>query len=111
MRRDSKVYLQDILDASEKIREYTKGLTLRTLSADTRTLDAVIRNLEVIGEAVKKLPAALRARHPEIEWMKIAGLRDVLIHEYFGIDEEIIWDIVQNKIPALQKAVREMLNA
>jgi len=73
-------------------------------------LDAVVRNLEVIGEAVKKLPENLRAKHSAVEWKKIAGLRDILIHEYFGLDAEIVWDIVQNKVPVLDREVRTMLN-
>lgn len=109
MPRDSKVYLQDILDAIEHIQQYTEGYTLQTLTADRRTLDAVIRNLEIIGEAARKLPERARAGHPEVDWRKIAGLRDVLVHEYFGIDEEIIWDVVQNKLPPLKTTTTGML--
>ncbi len=79
------------------------------LARDEKTLDAVIRNLEVIGEAVKLIPAEVREQHGEINWNKIAGLRDILIHRYFGIDVEIIWDVVQNKIPPLEKHVRDAL--
>lgn len=79
------------------------------LARDERTLDAVIRNLEVIGEAVKLIPAEVREEHEQINWNKIAGLRDILIHRYFGIDVEIIWDVVQNKIPPLEKHVRDAL--
>jgi len=78
------------------------------------TLDAVVRNLEVIGEAVKQLPADLRAREPGVDWQKIAGLRDILIHHYFGIDVDILWDIIlwdiiQNKLPALEVSVGALL--
>jgi len=76
---------------------------------DTRTLDAVLRNLEVIGEATKMLPAELRAQHSDVDWKRIAGLRDILIHRYFGIDLDIIWDVVQNKVPVLAKRLEEML--
>ena len=69
----------------------------------------MVRNLEVIGEAVKKLPEDLRAQYPSLEWKKMAGLRDILIHEYFGLDSEIVWDIVKNKVPTLNQAVRAML--
>ncbi len=62
-------------------------------------MDAIVRNLDVIGEAVKKLPADFRAQHPTLEWKKMAGLRDILIHEHFGMDAEIVWDIVKNKVP------------
>jgi uncharacterized protein with HEPN domain len=110
MPRDSRVYLDDILDATRKITVYTGGLSKAAFLEDEKTLDAVIRNLEVIGEAVKKLPENLRAKHSAVEWKKIAGLRDILIHEYFGLDAEIVWDIVQNKVPALDREVRTMLN-
>ena len=110
MPRDSRVYLEDILEATRKIIAYTGGLSKETFLEDEKTIDAVVRNLEVIGEAVKKLPEDLRAQHSAVEWKKIAGLRDLLIHEYFGVDVEIVWDIVQNKVPALDREVRTMLH-
>lgn len=110
MPRDSKVYLEDILEAARKIAVYTGGLSKTAFLEDEKTIDAVVRNLEVIGEAVKKLPEDLRAQHSAVEWKKIAGLRDILIHEYFGLDAEIVWDIVQNKVPALDREVRTMLH-
>jgi len=110
MPRDSRVYLEDILEATRKITAYTESLSKAAFLEDEKTLDAVVRNLEVIGEAVKKLPEDLRAKHPALEWKKIAGLRDILIHEYFGLDAEIVWDIVQNKVPVLDREVRTMLN-
>ena len=110
MPRDSRVYLEDILEATRKITVYTGSLSKSAFLEDEKTLDAVVRNLEVIGEAVKKLPENLRAKHSAVEWKKIAGLRDILIHEYFGLDAEIVWDIVQNKVPALDREVRTMLN-
>lgn len=101
MPRNYDLYLDDILASALKIVEFTKGLSYREFRDDAKTFDAVVRNLEIIGEAAKKIPDVLRRTHSEIEWKKIAGLRDILIHEYFGIDAELVWDIVQNKIPKL----------
>ena len=110
MPRDSRVWLEDISEAIQKIHSYTKGMSSESFAQDVKTLDAVVRNLEVIGEAVKKIPEKVRSKHSEVDWKKIAGLRDILIHEYFGIDAEIIWDIVQNKLPTLEKRVRQILS-
>ena len=110
MPRDSRVYLEDILDATRKIAAYAGSLSKTAFLEDEKTIDAVVRNLEVIGEAVKNLPEDLRAQHSAVEWKKIAGLRDILIHEYFGLDAEIVWDIVRNKVPALNREVRTILN-
>ena len=110
MPRDSRVYLEDILEATRKIASYTAHLSKAAFLEDEKTFDAVVRNLEVIGEAVKKLPEDIRAQHPTVEWKKIAGLRDILIHEYFGLDSEIVWDIVKNKVPTLSEEVRTMVN-
>lgn len=108
MPRDYRVYLEDILEAIQKIHKYTRGLSLETFSGDSKTQDAVVRNLEVIGEAIKKVPDEVRSGYPHVDWKKIAGLRDILIHEYFGIDVEIVWDIVQNKVPVLGKEIERM---
>jgi uncharacterized protein with HEPN domain len=72
-------------------------------------VDAVVRNLEIIGEAVKSVPEGLRAEHPEVPWRRIAGLRDLLIHQYFGIDYEIIWDLISHQMPMLEERVRSIL--
>ncbi|XGW00520.1 MAG: DUF86 domain-containing protein [Leptolyngbya sp. BL-A-14] len=98
MSRDLQLYLTDILVACEKVLRYTDGMNFQQFIADDRTFDAVIRNLQIIGEAVKNVPMDVRDRNPEIEWRKIAGLRDVLAHTYFQIEDEIVWDVVQNKV-------------
>jgi uncharacterized protein with HEPN domain len=110
MPRDSSAYFDDILDAIGAIREYTRELNQERFGRDRKTVDAVVRNLEVIGEAVKQLPADVRSAHPDVEWQKIAGLRDILIHAYFGVDLDIVWDVVSNKLPALETRIRSILD-
>ncbi len=110
MPRDYKVYLDDILEAIAWIRIYTTGVTYDSFQDDRKTIDAVVRNLEIIGEAVKQIPEKIRGQYPDIDWKKIAGLRDILIHNYFGIDLELIWDILQNKLDSLEERVNQMLS-
>ena len=109
MSRNFQLYLMDIVNACEKVLRYTDGMTFEQFVADDRTFDAVVRNLQVIGEAVKNISADIRDQNPEIEWRKMAGLRDILAHTYFQIENEIIWDIVQNKIQPLQQNINQLL--
>lgn len=106
--RDYKLYLDDILEAVKRIERYSKDLTLERLKKDTLVLDGIVRNLEIIGEAVKNIPGEIKDKKPEIEWKKISGLRDILAHEYFGIDTEVVWDIVQNKLPILKNQINRI---
>lgn len=110
MPRDSSAYFEDVLDAIGAIRQYTAELSREDFGRNRMTVDAVLRNLEVIGEAVKQLPVDVRSAHSDVEWQKIAGLRDILIHAYFGVDLDIIWDVVANKLPALEARVRRILD-
>ena len=103
MPRDFEVYLEDILQAIAKIRTYVAGATRQSFAQDNMRIDAVVRNLEVIGEAAKMIPEAIRIEYPNIEWKKIAGLPDILAHHYFEVDLDIVWDIVQNKLPELER--------
>ena len=108
MQRSPKLYVEDILDAIQQIESYTKSVSLQVFSQDRMRYDAVLRNLEVIGEAVKKIPPELKKTHSSIEWPKIAGLRDIISHAYFGIDAGIIWDIIINKLPDLKEVIKEI---
>jgi uncharacterized protein with HEPN domain len=111
MSRDIRVWLADIAEACRRIEGYAAGMDVNAFRADRKTVDAVVRNLEIIGEAVKSLPPEFRERWTHIEWRKIAGLRDILIHAYHGIDDEIIWNVVEEKLPGLQTFVEEALAA
>lgn len=88
---------------------YTSEIGYEQFINDEKTYDAVVRNLEVIGEAAKKVPDEVRGRYPDIEWKKISGFRDIAIHEYYDMDEEILWDVVKNRIPELLEQVTEIL--
>lgn len=109
MSHDYRLYLEDMQEACEKVLRYVRSLLFDQFVQDEKTFDAVVRNLEIIGEAAKHIPPQLRDRHPKVEWRKIAGLRDVVAHEYFGIDEDILWDVVQNQVPTLLDQVVQIL--
>jgi uncharacterized protein with HEPN domain len=109
MPRDYKVYLEDMREACEKARRYVEGLPFEIFASDEKTIDAVVRNLEILGEAAKQIPDNFRALHPQVDWHRIGGLRDILIHQYFGVDMVIIWDVVQNKIPTLIQQLDQIL--
>jgi len=108
MQRELKTYIEDILTAIRKIEKYCSGITKQELIENEMVQDAVVRNLEVIGEAVKKIPDDFKSSYAEISWRKIAGLRDILIHEYFGINMNIVWDVIENKLEPLKVAVLVM---
>jgi uncharacterized protein with HEPN domain len=110
MSRDERLYLEDIVNSCDKIFRFTQGFTLDDLLRDEKTYDAVIRNLEIIGEAAKHVSDPIRGKIPEVEWRKAAGLRDMLSHVYFGIDNNILWNVIQSKIPHLRDVIRNFLN-
>ena len=104
-----RVYLQHIVDAIEKVESYV-SVGRGEFMAASHWQDAVIRQLEIIGEAAKNLSQQLRSQHPEIPWRRISGLRDVLIHDYMGVDLDAVWEVTQKNIPALKEQIQAMLN-
>jgi uncharacterized protein with HEPN domain len=111
MPRDYKQQLDDILQAIAFIREYVQDMDYEAFDADRKTQHAVIRNLEVIGEAARVVPDEIKEETEEIEWHKIIALRNILIHEYFGINLKIVWDVIQNKLDAVESACRRLLSS
>ena len=109
MSRDWSYYVEDIAGCCAKIQRYTKGMDFETFVANEQAFDAVIRNLEIIGEAAKQLPDTAQAMMPEIEWGMAAKFRDVIAHHYFGLDNQIVWDVICHKVPAILGASSSLL--
>ena len=105
--RDAADYLDDILTAIAEVGEFTRGMSYETFAADKKTVNAVIRSLEVLGEAAKKIPAPFRRKHPAVPWSKMAGMRDVLIHDYMGVDLKTVWKVAQERLPELKALLSE----
>lgn len=108
MSRDWRLFLEDMLVCCGKVLAYTCGMELPDFLVNSMVYDAIIRNLEVIGEAAKNVPDEVRGQYPHVEWRKIAGLCNVLAHFYFGLEDETLWDIVRNKIPALTSQLQQI---
>ncbi|GAB4408421.1 MAG: DUF86 domain-containing protein [Anaerolineales bacterium] len=107
--RADRAYLSDILEAARRIADYVADLTYEAFRADMKTQDAVIRNLEIIGEAAKKVSAEFRTAHPDIPWRSMAASRDRLIHDYFGVNLEIIWQIAVADLPDVASRIQALL--
>jgi uncharacterized protein with HEPN domain len=109
MTRGMRLYLADISEAVSKILEYASEMDEEEFERDVRTQDAIARRLEIIGEATKHIPKAFRDKYPDIPWRRMAGLRDVLIHGYFGIELEKVWVVIQDELPKLSSQLEELL--
>lgn len=109
MSRDPRLYLEDILESCEKIDIYIHDVTRQGFENDSMRIDAVVRNLVIVGEAAKKVPADIKSDMESAPWREAAALRDVLAHDYFGIDLDIIWDVVTNKLPSLYMEIQAYL--
>jgi len=107
--RDHVLFLEEIASAIRKIEKYTSGEGVRELGKEDMVLDAVIRNFEIIGEAAKNIPSSVRNRYPDVSWKEAAAFRDVLIHNYFGINVEGVRDTIANNLPALKKGISRAL--
>jgi len=108
MVKDDLAYIEHILDCIRKIKEFTNGLSLNDFSVNELVQDAVIRNIEIIGEASKKISYDTKQIYYEIPWKEIAGMRDKLIHDYLGVDVEVVWRTIAEDIPTLEKQIREI---
>ena len=107
--RDPRLYCEDILESGSAILDFVKGLSFDDFCDDRKPYSAVIREFEIIGEAVGKLPESFRERRPDVEWQDIKDFRNLLSHEYFGVDLEIVWKIIEDDLPALMDAVKEIV--
>ena len=108
MKKEIRIFIEDILESIERIEEHTKGVNKDNFLEDVKTQDAVMKRLEIIGEAVKNIPTDFRKKYPDIPWKKIAGMRDILIHEYFGVNFKRVWGVVEKDLPGLKDKISKI---
>ena len=109
MKKDPLIFIKHILESIDKIEAFSKNLSKKTLSKNELKQYAIIRAIEVIGESVKNLPDSLKNKYPNVPWKEIAGTRDKMIHHYFGVDLNIVWDIISKEIPKLKEDIKDIL--
>lgn len=110
MRRSYLLYLEDILESAKNIQGYVGNLSFEELKKDRMRIDAIVRNFEIIGEASSNIPQEIKDKYPFIEWRRISDFRNVLAHEYFGINYKIMWDIIKNKLPDLLRDIKIIID-
>jgi len=102
--------LEDIQNAIEKILTYTKGMSYESFTSNEMAVDAVIRNFEIIGEVVSKLPDSFKEAHRDIDWFQIKGMRNRIVHDYRNVNLFVVWDVIENDLPALKMKIENILN-
>lgn len=109
MIKDPKIFLQHILECAEIIENYTKGIDFEAFKKDIKSQDAVIRRIEIIGEATKNIPEFIKNRYTEVIWKDMAGMRDILIHRYYGVDLEVTWKVIQKRVQPLKDQMKKIM--
>ncbi|HAI74303.1 MAG TPA: hypothetical protein DCS28_02770 [Candidatus Moranbacteria bacterium] len=107
-KRSAELFIEDILFSLEKIESYTKNMTAKKFYDDFKTIDAVVRNLSIIGEASSNIPKEMKLKYPEVPWVEIIGMRNKVVHEYFGVDEEILWKTIKEDLPVFRKQIQNI---